>query len=230
MKIIAIGDIHGRDLWKYITLNETFDKLVFIGDYFHSYNIDGEAQIQNFKDILQYKKDNPEKVVLLFGNHEYHYLRAVKETYGGYQIPRALYIQELLEDAIKNDLIQMCFAHGKYIFTHAGITKTWCASHDIDLNQDVEQSINDLFKWKTVPAFRSTGLDKYGDDITQSPIWVRPNSLLRDHIEGYTHVVGHTEYTSIIFAGKSAIFIDCLGTSREYLVIEDEKVTTGKII
>ncbi len=36
MKIITIGDIHGRDFWKKI-LEEPMDQLVFIGDYFDSY-------------------------------------------------------------------------------------------------------------------------------------------------------------------------------------------------
>jgi len=33
MKIIAIGDVHGRDCWKQVVATEQFDKLVFIGDF-----------------------------------------------------------------------------------------------------------------------------------------------------------------------------------------------------
>lgn len=35
MKIVAIGDIHGRDIWEDIVKKEhDADKIVFVGDYF----------------------------------------------------------------------------------------------------------------------------------------------------------------------------------------------------
>ena len=34
MKIIALGDIHGRTIWKQIISKEIFDRMAFIGDYF----------------------------------------------------------------------------------------------------------------------------------------------------------------------------------------------------
>ena len=71
MKIIAIGDLHGRTLWKYIVSKVDFDVVVFIGDYFDTHeNISPVQQIENFKELLDYKKQLPEKVVLLFGNHD----------------------------------------------------------------------------------------------------------------------------------------------------------------
>jgi predicted phosphodiesterase len=35
MKIVTLGDTHGRDIWKTIVkIEEDFDKFIFIGDYF----------------------------------------------------------------------------------------------------------------------------------------------------------------------------------------------------
>ena len=51
MKLIAIGDIHGRDIWKQIVETEQPDTVVFVGDYFDSFNIPGIDQIHNFKNI-----------------------------------------------------------------------------------------------------------------------------------------------------------------------------------
>jgi len=40
MRIIALGDTHGRTDWKQITARERFDKVVFIGDYFDTHEDD----------------------------------------------------------------------------------------------------------------------------------------------------------------------------------------------
>ena len=33
MKLLALGDIHGRDIWQKIISIETYDKVIFIGHY-----------------------------------------------------------------------------------------------------------------------------------------------------------------------------------------------------
>jgi hypothetical protein len=42
-----------------------------------------------------------------------------------------------------------------------------------------------------------SGLDPYGDDITQSPIWIRPKSLEMQPLPEYNQIVGHTEMQEI---------------------------------
>jgi predicted phosphodiesterase len=71
MKIIALGDIHGRTNWEKIVDNEMdSDKIIFIGDYFDSRDsISALEQIHNFKEIIKLKKIYPEKFIILFGNH-----------------------------------------------------------------------------------------------------------------------------------------------------------------
>lgn len=131
MKIIAIGDIHGRTEWKQIVQNNTFDKCVFIGDYFDTHqNISPEQQKQNFEDLIQFKKNNFDKVILLIGNHDHHYCKNVHETYSGFQKFHKIDIQELLENALKENLLQMCYRHNRYLFTHAGVTKTWLLNNN----------------------------------------------------------------------------------------------------
>ena len=72
MKITAIGDIHGRNIWKDIVEKESdSDKIVFVGDYVDTYdNISPGQQVKNFEEILEFKKTNPNKVTLLLGNHK----------------------------------------------------------------------------------------------------------------------------------------------------------------
>lgn len=235
MRIIACGDTHGRVDWKKIVEKElaTCNKFVFIGDYFDSHDSDsnGLTQIENFKEILELKKANPDKVILLTGNHDYHYIRGVGETYSGYQGSYALEIGELVEQAIKDDLMQMCYLHDKFFFSHAGLTKTWVqrvmAPNNINpLVDDVMvQHINDFLKFQPRVFGFTMGdnFDQTGDDITQGPIWVRPLSLMRDMVEEITCVVGHTPVRKLGInpAHPNIILIDCLGTTGEYLIIED---------
>jgi hypothetical protein len=232
MKIVAIGDIHGRSIWKDIVAKEKYaDKWVFMGDYFdsHSNGYSVNRQIENFKDILAFKNDNLDKVVLLFGNHCFHYLRDAGERYSGYQWHYAIDIGDIIHGALSSGLMQMCYKYDKYVFTHAGITKTWAAANDVDLT-NIEQSVNDLFKYQPY-RFRFT-MGEYsnqsGDDITQTPIWVRPTSLKEDMIEGITYVVGHTPQRELMIF-NDLILIDALGVPREYLVITDGRATKGKI-
>lgn len=220
MRIIAIGDIHGRSIWKEITAKNDFDKVIFIGDYFDSFDIPAREQMDNFLDMIAFKKANMDKVILLFGNHDYHYLRGVEERYSGYQNIHSVDIGEMLHGAIDNNLIKMCHIEDKFLFTHAGVTKTWCKNWHID-KDSIEDNLNDLLKHKP-DSFKFQGNNIYGDNITQSPIWVRPRSLHQDAIKGYVQVVGHTQQDELIITDHT-ILIDCLDTSGEYLEIIDGK-------
>ena len=230
MKIIALGDLHGRTDWKDIMTKESdADLYVLIGDYFDTHeNISAARQISNFKDIIAYKKANMEKVILLFGNHDEHYLRTSREKYSGYQPLHKIDIQEVLHSAIDDNLMQMCYISGNILFVHAGVSKTWCKEHDIDM-KNIEQSINDLFKHKpnSFGFIMGDNCDMYGDDICQSPTWIRPQSLLKDKIDGYIQVVGHTTMQKIKPINDVYV-IDTLGTSGEYLKIIDGVISVVK--
>jgi hypothetical protein len=218
MKIIAIGDIHGRDFWKEVIYEPT-DQLVFIGDYFDAFedNISAATEIENFKEIVTLKRDNPDMVTLLIGNHDYHYLTDPEggEHYSRYQEKAAAAIAEVLEDAL--NLMQLCHVYKDVVFSHAGLTKTWCMNNGIDLD-NLEHSVN--HKFLTDPAafgfIRGIG-DDDGSDARQSPIWVRPDQLLDDKIEGFKQVVGHTRqrYHRILY---DVAFIDVAGST---LLMED---------
>lgn len=72
--ILVCGDIHGRKFWKKPCENiDNYDKVVFLGDYLDPYNfefISVEEAIENFKEIIELKRNNMDKVVLLLGNHK----------------------------------------------------------------------------------------------------------------------------------------------------------------
>lgn len=241
-KIIAIGDIHGRDKWKDVLENEgDFDKLIFMGDYFDTRDdIPCNEWIDNFNEIVALKRADPDKIVLLIGNHDYHYIRGVTETYSGYTSVMRTDIQEVLD--INRDIMQMCFIHDNFIFTHAGITNTWYKNGLVKWFQDKDIDIKDMglcdqvnYLFEYAPnQFKFTNgryFDDYGDEVTQTPIWVRPGALMKDRLGDYFYVVGHTFGDPEVLTDHNpggVIKIDALGLGY-YLVIQDGEVEFKRI-
>lgn len=242
MRVIALGDTHGRNNWKAIAEKElaTCNKFVFVGDYFDSHDekSSGDKQIENFKEILELKKANPYKVVLLTGNHDYHYIRGIGETYSGYQSGYALEIGEIVEQAIKDSLMQMAFTADGFLYSHAGLTKTWASmfmgrifdESKNNINPEIDETfiqiLNNYLVYQPKVFMFNSGINASmtGDDVTQGPIWVRPYSLSKDKVEGWWYVVGHTTSRRLsIVDDHQIILIDCLGETGEYLIVEDGK-------
>lgn len=230
MKQIILGDTHGRDTWKQILLQENeWDRVIFIGDYFDTHeDITPETQMNVVSDIIQFKKDNPDKVILLVGNHDYHYWPGVTEDYSGYQ-PQMRASFEYILDSNKK-LFQMCFVD-EYdtVYSHAGFTETFVEQR---IGTFSERQVNDVWKYKPQSfAFYPMDRSHCGDDIHQGCLWVRPQSLYRDSISKL-QVVGHTQVNNINHPAKSErrgfYMIDAIG-SRQYLVRKDSVFEIGKL-
>jgi predicted phosphodiesterase len=226
-KVIVLGDIHGRDIWKKIIENESdFDLVIFVGDYFDSFDIDIMTQIHNFRDIIAFRNENPGKVITLLGNHDFHYTSGCIGSYSGFDYNIFYNMRLEIDTLIKDGTLLIAHQIGNYLFTHAGVTKTFCEENGIDTDNLVE-SLNEylIFKPNTFNFKSGKNRSAYGDDITQGPLWVRPNSLLDDGLN-YIHVIGHTGGVSIrtdIVDNRGYVNIDCIeyGNYLE-LIIPDE--------
>lgn len=234
MKILAIGDLHGRTDWQQICKQNSCDKYIFLGDYFDSKEgITAKQQSENFKQLLEFKSHWPDKVVLLIGNHDYHYLKNVYQSFSGYQPNEYLNFQNLLQPAVENGIIQACFQYQNYLFSHAGITNTWLQNTLRSLRPDFEMltdTLNELFrtKWQKFGFTPGIENDSSGDEPCQSPLWVRPKSLALDHVPGFIHVVGHTNMPNILIQ-DNLIFINTISTSSEFLIIENGNTVIRKL-
>lgn len=233
MKTVIIGDIHGKDVWKKIINFEDADSVVFLGDYFDSFDISFEKQMQNFADITEYQKSSNKEVVLLVGNHDYHYLEYIRDTStSGFNPVYKPQISELLKKA---DLKMACSLQN-FLFTHAGVSHIFLSKHYP--NYDIEKvasSLNELFHHKpNVFGFNSQGIDPYGDDVFQSPIWIRPSSLMKSNKntplkENYIQVFGHTQQSKVDRAGNHTAgkyyCLDTLDSSGEYMILESNFIS-----
>lgn len=234
-RLIALGDTHGRNTWETILGREHYDVAVLVGDYFDTKeDISGAKQIYNFQKILEYKKAHKDRVVLLFGNHDYHYMRYTRLTYSGFQHGAGPEINRVLQEALDQDLLQMAYQYENFLFSHAGIGQTWLERvpwkagikpYGWDEMTIVDQ-VNLLFKIK--PTYFDLLYSDSGDSMGESPIWIRPEAFRKDQIPGYVQVMGHTMQKNIDSAGKSNgckfFLIDSIWKGN-YLIIDNGKVT-----
>ena len=229
MKIIVIGDIHGRDCWiKIVEQNPDADLFVFVGDYFDSFTIPALTQINNFKLILNFRNENPDKVILLFGNHDYHYTSGcIGGMYTGFDYSIFYNMKLELESLIRQDILKICSVKDDILFSHAGLTKTWCENNSINID-NVEDDVNQLLVYRPHMFEFKSGIrrDKYGDDVTQGPLWVRERSLKEDGLNDYIHIVGHSSSDEIIFNlsddGAKYIITDTLRNEKYLEIIIEE--------
>ena len=220
MKIIVIGDIHGRNTWKdVLNSEETWDKVIFLGDYWDSFDVPFDRQFYNFFDIMQFKKDNPE-TILLFGNHDLHYI--IDSEYSGYQ---SVFAYQIREAILKfKDNFKVVHQEDKYLFSHAGVTQRFLSDLGVDKSNFVD-TLNEYLVYKPkVFGFMYGGprTDNYGDNIWQSPMWVRPHSLSINGLKSYLHIIGHTSVKQITIRSN---YINCDALEhKRYLVIDDNKI------
>ena len=162
MKTVIIGDVHGRDMWKHIIAQEQPDRVVFMGDYFDSLKINGLIQIYNFKEIIEYKTTSNKEVILLIGNHDYHYFPEIGNlNISGYQSGIAPYLNQIVDENRQH--FQMAYKMDEFLFTHAGVGETWLLKHGWD-NEPIDEFVNDMWKYKS-NSFKFDGIDGHGDDL-----------------------------------------------------------------
>lgn len=131
---IIAPDIHGRTFWESLFTDYDFantnHKVIFLGDYHDLYpneQLNPLNSIENFKKIIQLKKDYPDRVILLLGNHDLHYLAKCYEScrmdYRNWSTLHDLFIENL--DLFKITHFDRLPDGRPILFSHAGVSKIW---------------------------------------------------------------------------------------------------------
>lgn len=230
-KILILGDIHGRTLWKDIVDLEQPDLTIFLGDYVstHDHSVTEQMQIDNLENILQYKEANPDKVIMLRGNHDTQHLGYYWAECSGFFPKVGEYMFSNKERFLKNT--QWIHVIDNVVFSHAGISSKWMKNSHIDNPLD----INKLEPPELFGFTPDTMFDVYGESETQPPTWIRPTSLAHCCIDGYDQVIGHTpvkkltNISKVSLHNRNVFLCDCLGTSHEYLIFNPESEERFKI-
>ena len=153
MKYNIIGDIHGRTSWKELVIEDCIN--IFVGDYFSPYHSEYTFNkcMQNFREIIEFKKQRPE-TVLLIGNHDADHWQW---NHDRYQCSRHDFNHddEIAQEFEKNkDLFQIAYSAGnQYLISHAGVSMIWYYRNKVLANQDIINrfSIVDHFVDLTYP-------------------------------------------------------------------------------
>ena len=217
MKHLIIGDLHGKDCWKQAN-TILYDKVVFLGDYVDHWTLPDNRIYQNLVEIIELKKNDPEKVILLLGNHDVQYLHYPNFGCSGFRPSMQRLLTMLFRE--NKDLFQAAYQHRNYLFTHAGVTNGWYAQFLklplLKQIRDEKDTVADMLnkieqtsqRWLLHQAGTSRGGFGHG-----GPTWADRKELIADMLDGYNQVVGHTVISEVQVVeqeGKSATFIDVL--------------------
>ncbi|GAB3263808.1 metallophosphoesterase [Larkinella harenae] len=237
MKIITISDLHGRTNWRQINIDQ-HDKVIFLGDYTDSYNLDDAVILENLQHIIALKEAHPEKVILLIGNHDAQYLHFPLYRCSGFRAAMQSALTVLF--TTHNDLFQIAHQEGPYLFTHAGLSGGWLARLNIPgFNLKLELNLLAWGQWSKLNQLDQLLNTMHQDRIKQTalfdvsylrggfqnsggPLWADKQETSTDYIMGLHQVVGHTPVPDFLTIGNrlgSITYTDVLQTKEDFYTL-----------
>lgn len=229
MRVGVIGDIHGSDLWKEQTfaMNDC-EKIIFLGDYVDDWwPTTNDQIINNLLDIIQFKKDNMDKVVLLYGNHcnQYRMLGDHRVLCSGYRPEIAHDLYDIFRE--NKDLFQNAYQINDCIFTHAGIQHNWFVNvfkgDEMQVDYSIAEQLNAPLDKNQDDALFQVGYMRGGRMSNVGGIFWCDRDELKKPLEGFTQFVGHTqvkEPQKYVHHNSTVYFCDCQRFDKKSIIME----------
>lgn len=207
MEVLVLPDIHSRLFWK-----EAVDKwtgqIIFLGDYIDPYSFEWSDKlpdpVDSLLEILNFKDCNQERVTLLLGNHDFHYM------FDGYNGSRLDYDNwDTLHQIYNEDkeFFQIAKQIDDTLFTHAGVSTAWLKIHELTLPKtDADVFLNEIFN-TTPNIFWEMSWERGGWCSTGSPIWHDVREF--DCDDTLFQVFGHTQLRKHPVKMPTFICCDC---------------------
>ena len=196
-KILIVPDVHGRKFWhKAKEMIDEVDQVVFLGDYLDPYSHEGitfEDALMELERILAFKEDYPDKVVLLVGNHDMHYIKTEFMDCSRLNIWRRAEVHEIFMNHINK--FQLIHEIDKYLFSHAGVYLDWTTKYEITLQElfDFKKFLEG--RWNTLEdvSYIRGGWNKVG-----SCVWADIRESVQNELPVMfkKQIVGHTQMES----------------------------------
>lgn len=251
MVYLVIPDVHGRKFWRQAIVNNIgkVDKIIFLGDYLDPYQNEIEETpelmecnsfynsqnlLKILENIVSLKKNEPEKYILLTGNHTDSYIwskfnAATRTDYRNWEKYHKFFSQNL-------EYFNLVWIEDNVIFSHAGISERWASDFlysfmKYDTGAELEKN---SVVFETARVLKDTPLkdfNKYYIDSISCISHYRGGDMfygscewadLREHVDliksttkiipkgkdGIYQVFGHTQVTKPIITDKWAC-LDC---------------------
>lgn len=212
MKTLVLGDLHCRSIWKDIVdkEGESCDKIIFLGDYTCPKEIkfDDPTDACSFLyEVLDYKNQNPDKVILLRGNHDlaslgYSWAECYPQDHP--KVKAYWQTEDVKNWFLNNTQWIYRIPDTNIVCSHAGISirfldnvcKYFKRQEGWKFNiYDEIELLEHLNYIEPCELFGFTPCklsDNNGESSTQPCTWIRPYTLLQYGLKDYIHVVGHT--------------------------------------
>lgn len=195
MKIQTLGDIHGESNWEDL-IDMSCDKIIFIGDYVDSFHYSDEEIYDNLLNIINLKKSNPDKIILLIGNHDVQYQFYPRFGCSGFRQSAQASLTNLFN--VNKNLFQASYQINDWFWSHAGVSQKYFDSFNIDLDlyENLSEFINELYE-KINDKFFQVGDLRGGYMPWGGPIWADKRELLKHPFKNLNQIIGHTHTDKI---------------------------------
>lgn len=247
MKVLIIPDIHGRKFWREAISNNigNVDKIIFLGDYLDPYENeildnpesmecgafdDAGNLLHMLNDIVSLKKNEPEKYILLTGNHTDSYIwskfhAATRTDYKNWELYHKFFSENL-------NLFNLVWTENNVIFSHAGISEGWAQKvwDKLEYPNDELSSVMEIavmfqdtplkdFNKYYVSVIGDISHYRWGDSLYGSSEWAdlrehvdmknsTNNNLIPKGEDEIYQVFGHTQLKEPLITSKWAC-LDC---------------------
>lgn len=220
-KILIVPDVHGRAFWhRALELVDQVDQIVFLGDYLDPYSHEGiyfDLALEEFNKILEFKKEYPELVTLLVGNHDMHY---IIEDFMDCSRRNTAILDQLHKLYNSNlDLFNLIYIEDDWLFSHAGVYKGWMDKYEFTLD-DLNLK---TFLGSHWPALEDLSMYRGGSNYVGSCVWADIRESVKNELfPGYKQIVGHTQLNDKPYITDK---IACVDVRRCFIL----DTITGKI-
>ncbi len=222
--LLIIPDVHGRDFWRGAVDRLQWSHVLFLGDYTDPYPHEGisvEETYENLCDILSFAHGHEEKVTLLVGNHDMHYIsRIFADLAMGSRYCRQMAdcYRALFEThaSLFSLAFEAEFEGERCLFTHAGVVPEWYQQHSRLVGELNAGNLNRLLENEEGQrALADVGWMRGGPCLAGGPLWADCREM-EGLDSGPYQIFGHTqswEGIPVITPGYA-----CVDTRSAYLL------------
>lgn len=204
--LLIVPDVHGRPFWREPVKSGEYAHAVFLGDYSDPYpseGIDRDASVEMFREIVDFAEEHKDKVTLLLGNHDMHYVsdafdnlaRGSRHSFWSRRPISTIYNahRHLFRLAFEAD-----YEGTHCLLTHAGVSSVWAREHEHVLGEPTAANINALMDSEEgIRALADVGWERGGWAPSGGPMWADYSEVAASEPPpGVYQIFGHTQTRS----------------------------------
>ncbi len=232
MQVLTIPDLHGKSFWKHAVNDPQFslaEKVVFIGDYVDSYDLSDEKIYANLIEIIAFRKNHADKVELLLGNHDIHYLFYPNYRCSGFRPAMQHDLSKLFQENIS--IFKAAFQVNNNLWSHAGVSNGWLESNYQTLvanglkNYNYGEVFNKILFSEQRDVLHQVSSVRGGMHRFGGITWADLTETISDPLKDFNQFVGHTPVRKpfreeVSELNASITYLDCLQSVKEFNLIK----------